>query len=64
LGVLLLDHTREVTTAMIGFLRRRRGGIVGTLLVVDVDSDFERDRLRDWRRASVMRAVCPLSILN
>jgi hypothetical protein len=49
-GVLLLDHTREVTTAMIGFLRRLRGGIVGTLLVVDVDSDFERDRLRDWRR--------------
>jgi hypothetical protein len=49
-GVLLLDHTREVTTAMIGFLRRLRGGIVGTLLVVDVDSDFERDRLCDWRR--------------
>jgi predicted ATPase len=49
-GVLLLDHTHEVTTAMIGFLRLLRGGIVGTLLVVDVDSDFERDRLRDWRR--------------
>jgi hypothetical protein len=49
-GVLLLDHTREVTTAMIGFLRRLRGGIVGTLLVVDIDSDFERERLHGWRR--------------
>lgn len=49
-GVLLLDHTRELTRAMIGFLRRLRGGIVGALLVVDIDSDFERDRLRDWRR--------------
>ena len=49
-GVLLLDHTREITTAMIGFLRRLRGGIIGALLVVDIDSDFERERLRDWRR--------------
>jgi hypothetical protein len=49
-GVLLLDHTREVTTAMIGFLRRLRGGIIGALLVVDIDSDFERERLHDWRR--------------
>jgi energy-coupling factor transporter ATP-binding protein EcfA2 len=49
-GVLLLDHTCEVTTAMIGFLRRLRGGIVGTLLVVDIDSEFERERLRSWRR--------------
>ena len=49
-GVLLLDHTREMTTAMIGFLRRLRGGIIGTLLVVDIDSDFERERLRGWRR--------------
>jgi len=32
-GVLLLDHTREITTAMIGFLRRLRGGIIGALLV-------------------------------
>jgi predicted ATPase len=49
-GVLLLDHTREVTTAMVGYLRRLRGGIVGALLVVDIDSDFERARLQDWRR--------------
>jgi hypothetical protein len=49
-GVLLLDHTRDVTTAMIGFLRRLRGGIIGALLVVDIDSNFERERLHDWRR--------------
>lgn len=49
-GVLLLDHTREVTTAMVGFLRRLRGGIISALLVVDIDSAFERERLRDWRR--------------
>jgi hypothetical protein len=49
-GVLLLDHTRELTTATIGFLRRLRGGIVGVLLVVDIDSEFERERLRAWRR--------------
>jgi len=49
-GVLLLDHTRELTTAMIGFLRRLRGGIVGALLAVDIDSDFERERLLGWRR--------------
>jgi energy-coupling factor transporter ATP-binding protein EcfA2 len=30
-GVLLLDHTRELTTAMIGFLRHLHGGIVGAL---------------------------------
>jgi len=49
-GVLLLDHTREVTTAMVGFLRRIRGGILGALIVVDIDSDFERERLRAWCR--------------
>jgi hypothetical protein len=49
-GVLLLDHTREVTTAMIGFMRRLKGGIIGALFVVDIDSEFERNRLVDWRR--------------
>jgi hypothetical protein len=49
-GVLLLDHVRELTTAMIGFLRLLRGGVAGALLVVDVDSQFERERLLSWRR--------------
>jgi energy-coupling factor transporter ATP-binding protein EcfA2 len=47
-GVLLLDHATMVTTAMLGYLRRLRGGIAGTLLVVDIDSPHERDRLRSW----------------
>jgi hypothetical protein len=45
-----MDHTRDVTTAMVGFLRRLRGGIIGALIVVDIDSDFERERQRDWHR--------------
>jgi DNA polymerase III delta prime subunit len=49
-GVLLLDHTCEVTTAMIGFMRRLKGGIIGALFVVDIDSAFERERLVGWRR--------------
>jgi hypothetical protein len=49
-GVLFLDHTRDVTTAKIGFLRRLRGGMIGVPLVVDVDSEFEREHLRFWRR--------------
>lgn len=49
-GVLLLDHTREVTPAMIGFMRRLKGGIIGALFVVDIDSEFERERLVGWRR--------------
>jgi energy-coupling factor transporter ATP-binding protein EcfA2 len=58
-GVLLLDHTRDVTTAMIGFLRHLRGGIVGALLAVDIDSDFERERLLAWRRYA-LRVRMPL----
>lgn len=52
-GVLLLDHTTMVTTAMLGYLRRLRGGIVGALLVTDVDSPHERDRLRSWQAGAL-----------
>jgi energy-coupling factor transporter ATP-binding protein EcfA2 len=52
-GVLLLDHVTMVTTAMLGYLRRLRGGIVGALLVVDVDSPHERDRLRSWQAGAL-----------
>jgi hypothetical protein len=48
-GVLLLDHTTMVTTAMLGYLRLLRGGIAGALLVVDVDSAHEHDRLKSWQ---------------
>jgi predicted ATPase len=47
-GVLLLDHANMVTTAMVGYLRRLRGGVAGVLLVVDVDSAHERNRMRGW----------------
>ncbi len=52
-GVLLLDHTTAMTTAMIGFLRRLRGGIAGALLVADVDSESERMRMRAWRSGAL-----------
>ncbi len=45
-GVLLLDHVTDVSTAMIGFLRRLRGGIAGVLLAVDVDKEIDGQRLR------------------
>lgn len=48
-GVLLLDHTTMVTTAMLGYLRRLRGGIAGALVVVDIDSPRERNRLKNWQ---------------
>jgi energy-coupling factor transporter ATP-binding protein EcfA2 len=52
-GVLLLDHATMVTTAMLGYLRRLRGGIAGALLVADVDSPRERDRLRSWQAGAL-----------
>jgi hypothetical protein len=52
-GVLLLDHATRMTTAMLGYLRRLRGGIAGTLLVVDVDSPRERERMRDWHAGAL-----------
>jgi energy-coupling factor transporter ATP-binding protein EcfA2 len=48
-AVLLLDHLTDVSTAMIGFLRRLRGGVAGVLLAVDVENERERQRLRGWR---------------
>lgn len=45
-GILLLDHVTDVSTAMIGFLRRLRGGIAGVLLAVDVEKERDGQRLR------------------
>lgn len=45
-GILLLDHVTDVSTAMIGFLRRLRGGIAGVLLAVDVEKESDGQRLR------------------
>jgi hypothetical protein len=52
-GVLLLDHATMVTTAMLGYLRRLRGGIAGALLVADVDSLHERDRMKSWHAGAL-----------
>jgi predicted AAA+ superfamily ATPase len=45
-GCLLLDHVTKVPAAMKGWLRRLRGGVVGVVLTVDVDSPREREWLR------------------
>jgi len=45
-GVLLLDHVTDVSTAMIGFLRRLRGGIAGVLLAIDVEKECDGQHLR------------------
>lgn len=45
-GCLLLDHVTRVPAAMKGWLRRLRGGVMGVVLAVDVDSPRERERLR------------------
>jgi predicted AAA+ superfamily ATPase len=45
-GCLLLDHVTKVPAAMKGWLRRLRGGVVGVVLAVDVDSPREREWLR------------------
>jgi hypothetical protein len=52
-GVLLLGHATRMTTAMLGYLRRLRGGIAGTLLVADVDSPREREQMRGWHAGAL-----------
>jgi energy-coupling factor transporter ATP-binding protein EcfA2 len=53
--VLLLDHLTKVSTAMVGFCRRLRGGVAGILFVVDVDVERERQRMRAKRLALSLR---------
>lgn len=61
--VLLLDHVTDVSTAMIGFGRRLRGGIAGVLFVVDVDVEREKRRMRHKRLALSVR-MPPVSMLQ
>jgi hypothetical protein len=65
-GVLILDHATAMTTAMLGYLRRLRGGIAGALLVVDVDTPRERERMRDWHAGalSIRMPVMPNRTLH
>jgi predicted ATPase len=62
--VLLLDHVTDVSTAMVGFGRRLRGGIAGVLYVVDVDVEREKQRMRRKRLALSVRmpAACMLQL--
>lgn len=48
-GVLLLDHVTDVSNAMLGYLRRLRGGVAAALLVIDVDAERERQRFQKHR---------------
>jgi len=48
-GVLLLDHLSEVSNAMVGFLRRLHGRVVGVLSAVDVEDVRERSQMKPWR---------------
>lgn len=60
-GVLLLDHATGITTAMLGYLRRLRGGIAGALLAVDVDTPHERERMRAWHAGALSIQMPPAS---
>ncbi len=48
-GVLLLDHLTEVSNAMVSFLRRLHGGVLGVLSAVDVEVERERRQMPPWR---------------
>jgi hypothetical protein len=60
-GVLLLDHVSDVSIAMKSWLRRLRGGVVGVVLAVDVDSPRERARLRARRLGFESVQMVPLA---
>jgi AAA ATPase domain len=59
--VLLLDHLTAVNTAMVGFLRRLRGGVAGVLYVVDVDVERERMRMRKRGKSLALSVRMPLA---
>jgi len=48
-GVLLLDHLSDVSNAMVGFLRRLHGRVVGVLSAVDVEDERGRHKMKPWR---------------
>jgi energy-coupling factor transporter ATP-binding protein EcfA2 len=59
--VLLLDHLTDVSTIMVGFFRRLRGGIAGVMFVVDVDVERERMRMRKRARSLGLSVRMPLA---
>jgi predicted ATPase len=58
-GVLLLDHVTTVSTAMIGFLRRLRGGIAGVVLAIDVEKESDWQHLRRRQLGTATLAMPP-----
>jgi hypothetical protein len=48
-GVLLLDHLSDISNAMVTFLRRLHGGVIGALSAVDVDDERQRGEMKPWR---------------
>ena len=52
-GVLLLDHLSDVSNAMVGFLRRLHGRVVGVLSAVDVEDKRGKEQMRPWRYGAV-----------
>jgi ATPase family associated with various cellular activities (AAA) len=58
-GCLLLDHVTRVPAAMKGWLRRLRGGLMGVVLAIDVDSPRERERLRSMKIGSTTFRMPP-----
>lgn len=63
-GVLLLDHATAVGTAMVGFLRRLRGGIAGVALVVDVETERERQHLRHRQLGTSTLPMPPMEMYH
>jgi energy-coupling factor transporter ATP-binding protein EcfA2 len=59
-GCLLLDHVTKVPAAMKGWLRRLRGGVVGVVLAVDVDSPREREWLRGLKIGCASLRIPPV----
>ena len=60
-GVLLLDQVSDVSIAMKSWLRRLRGGVVGVILAVDVDSPRERAKLRSRRLGTESVQMVPMA---
>lgn len=60
-GVLLLDQVTAVSTQMVGFLRRLRGGVVGVLCAVDVDVERDFRTMRGWHLGTSSVRMPPAS---
>jgi len=59
--VLLLDHLTDISNAMVRFLRRLRGGIVGVLTAVDIEVEHERRRMKPWRLGALTMRMPPVA---